>query len=55
MATIIVIAVVLLLMGLAIHSLIKQKKSGGCHGSCSGCSGCGTHHNLEDAFQKETK
>ncbi|MFV0352220.1 MAG: FeoB-associated Cys-rich membrane protein [Oscillospiraceae bacterium] len=43
-ATIIVLAVVALLFGLAIWSMVKKSKSGGCAscGDCTGCSGaCG--------------
>lgn len=41
----IVIAVVLVLIGIAVRYLIKLKKSGGCSGNCGGCScncGCDT-------------
>ena len=36
--TIIVIAVIALLAAVAVRSIYRQKKTGGCWGSCSGCS-----------------
>ncbi len=37
LSTILITLVVILLMGLAIYSMVRNKKKGG---SCSGCSGC---------------
>lgn len=47
MPTIIIVAVLAVLFGLAIRYLIKHgscgcSNKGGCNGSCSGCSGCCT-------------
>ncbi|MBR0136238.1 MAG: FeoB-associated Cys-rich membrane protein [Clostridia bacterium] len=41
-ATIISAAAVLILVGIAVFALIKQKKSkkGGCTGNCASCGGC---------------
>ena len=41
-ATIIAAAAVLIAVGLAVFSLVKQKKSkkGGCTGNCAACGGC---------------
>lgn len=40
LATILVGIVVAALFGLAIRSIVKQRKNGGCCGSCKGCHGC---------------
>lgn len=43
LATIIVLAVVVLLAGFAVHILHRDRKNGkacGCGGSCAGCSAC---------------
>ena len=41
-ATIITIAAVTIIVGIAIFSLVKEKKSakGGCTGNCASCGGC---------------
>ncbi len=41
-ATIIAAAAVLILVGIAVFALIRQKKSkkGGCTGDCASCGGC---------------
>lgn len=46
-STILVALIVLGIVGLAVRSIIKDKKSGkscSCGGSCSGCAGSGTCH-----------
>ncbi len=44
MGTVIVGLVVAFCVFLAVRSLYRQSKSGGCGGNCSGCSGCGCSH-----------
>jgi len=48
LSTIFVVCVLLLVVALAIRSMIKDKKKGGCAGGCAGCSGCASaaqkHH-----------
>ena len=41
-ATIIAAAAVLALVGIAVFSIVKQRKSkkGGCTGNCASCGGC---------------
>ena len=41
-ATIITIAAVLIAVGIAVFSLVRDKKSakGGCTGNCASCGGC---------------
>lgn len=39
-ATILMATVLAVLFGLAIRSIIKKRKEGGCCGSCKGCHGC---------------
>lgn len=39
-ATIVVGIVLACLFGLAIRSIIKQRKNGGCCGNCKSCHGC---------------
>lgn len=41
-ATLIAAAAVLILVGLAVFSIVKEKKSrkGGCTGNCASCGGC---------------
>lgn len=43
MGTLVVGAVVLLVVLLAVRSVIKSHKSGGCGGDCSHCRGGGCH------------
>lgn len=40
METAIVVAVLAVIVALAVRSLIKQRKSGGCNGDCGHCRGC---------------
>ena len=35
--------VLLLVVALAVRSIWKDRKKGGCTGDCAGCSGCGCH------------
>lgn len=47
LSTILVVCVLLLIVALAIRSMIRDKKKGGCAGGCAGCSGCASaaqHH-----------
>lgn len=39
-STILVVCVLLFIVVLAIRSIIKDKKNGGCSCGCEGCSGC---------------
>lgn len=39
-ATTVIGAILLVAVILAVRSMIKTEKSGGCNGGCSGCSGC---------------
>lgn len=49
-ATLIAAAAVLILVGIAVFSLVKQKKSGkgGCTGNCASCSGCCPYGKKQD-------
>ena len=38
--TIVIAVAIAALLGLALRSLIRERKNGGCSGNCSGCSGC---------------
>lgn len=40
LSTILVVCVLLLVVALAIRSMIRDKKKGGCAGGCAGCTGC---------------
>lgn len=40
LGSVIVVAVLAAVVGLIIRHLVKQKKKGGCCGSCAGCKGC---------------
>ena len=42
MGNLIVLAVIAVIVGFAVRSVIKTHKGGGCGCGCDGCSGCGT-------------
>lgn len=55
----IIVGIVILTVALAIRSIYRNKKNGGCCGGCSGCSsqsGCNLYENLgeleKDVSQK---
>ena len=45
LASIVVVAVIVLLLVLDVRKLVRDRKSGkrSCGGNCAGCSGCGGH------------
>lgn len=40
MTTAIVVIVLVVIVALAVRSILRQRKRGGCSGDCSHCSGC---------------
>ncbi|WP_154658786.1 FeoB-associated Cys-rich membrane protein [Agathobaculum desmolans] len=52
MATWIVASLLAVVLGLAVRSMVRRSKSGGCSGGCAGCSGCGCHHKAPPQTKK---
>lgn len=55
MGTVVASLVLAVLFGLAIRSIYRDAKSGGCCGGCAGCSGCSGSCSCQSNLQTQNQ